>query len=408
MHVVLVGPRAEVIDALHRDGHETTVLYEAAQRDRVRQSESLIARRCVVDSYGKTESLWSALHHLGVADRVDAVLTANELAVVSTALLGARLGAISVDPQVALVCRDKAIQKARWADAGIPTARWHVLTNGAESVEQVRDALTTAGLKPPLVIKPLAAGGAESVSRADSYAEVFTKAKDNPQLSRLMVEEFLDGPEWHFDGIVEGGRVTDLMVSRYGEPLLTTKDGQPSRSVALPPRRHPRTYRHAHNLTTRAIDALGYTKGVFHFEAFGLPDAFVASELGIRPGGSLVGMTAERVLGVDLWAASVRLFTGDELGRRTVDQDVVHGWFHLPSIPGVPNLVTEDDVRAIPGVGTVVMRVRPGEPMPDMTETTSAGIGFVSVTAPTETECRLVMDKVIAHVRAVHGERLPA
>ena len=378
--------------------------------DRTPGVRELTARACAVDSYRVVESLWSAIHHLAPMPKVDAVLTTNEYAVVPAAILGAQLGAIAADPQVALACRDKAVQKARWQAAGVPTARWlvlpDVLPDVPDSAPRVAELLAAAGLEPPVVVKPLAAGGGISVSVAHSADEVVAAAGAHDDLRRILVEEFVDAPEWHVDGVVQDGSITAMMVSQYGEPLLCTKQGRPMRSIAYPPATHPGLYAEAAQVTSRALAALGVTTSVFHFELFGRPGAFVANELACRPGGSMLGRVAEKTIGVDLWAAATQLYTGDELEPVAHEPDRVHGWTHLPSVPGRPNTVREQDVRAVAGVDRVVL-LPPGALMQDMSETTSTGIGYAVVSAPDRAACQAAMDELVARVWAIHAGRRP-
>ncbi|WP_369275975.1 acetyl-CoA carboxylase biotin carboxylase subunit family protein [Streptomyces sp. R11] len=403
MHVLLVGARPETVVGLHRGGHDITLLYEAWEAARMSgnpELEGCIARKCAVDSYRNVESLWSGIDHLKPLPKIDAALTVSEYAVVPTAILGKQIGAIGLDPAVAMACRDKAIQKTLWTESGIPTAKFLVLPDAAEQRE-VEKLLDRADLHAPFVIKPLAAGGSENVSVVDSPAEIAAYAEANPHMRRLLVEEHITAPEWHFDGIVKDGRITNLMVSRYVEPLLCTKRGEPSRSVALPPLKNLDLYAEVEEFTTRALAALSHSVGVFHFEAFGQQGSFIASELACRPGGSLVGAVAEKTIGVDLWAAATQLFTNDEPEVREVESGLVHGWVNLPSIPGIPNMVREEDLTRINGVGQVSVTPQ-GRMMYDMSETTSTGIGFATVSASDDAECRRVMDAVIATVRNIH------
>ncbi|MBT2480473.1 acetyl-CoA carboxylase biotin carboxylase subunit family protein [Streptomyces sp. ISL-94] len=408
MHVLHIGAHPKAIRGLYRGGHEITVLYEAADGDRMYRTpglRELATRACAVDSYRHVEALWSALHHLGPMPKVDAVLTTNEYGVVGSAILGKQLDAIALDPAVALACRDKALQKTKWREADVPTAKFVVLPEAAaQSVDAVRTLLAAAGLEFPVVVKPPAAGGAESVSVAETAHDIVRVARHDPQLRRVLVEEFIDGPEWHFDGIIQNGSIGRLMVSRYGEPLLCTKQGEPTRSMGLPPAKHRGAYAAANEFATRALKALGLETGVFHFEAFGHPGEFVANELACRPGGSGLWTVAEKTIGLDLFAAATQLFTGDEVETLTASPDKVHGWVHLPSVAGFPNTVHEADIRAIPGVDDVVL-VPLGVPMRDMSETSSAGIGYATVAAADEAECWHVMAEAVARVRAIHDER---
>lgn len=413
MHVLHIGARPEAIRGLHRGGHEITVLYEAAdgrRMDRHPGLRALAARACAVDSYRVVESLWSAVHHLdqlAPLPKVDAVLTTHEYAVVPAAVLGAQLGAIAADPRTALACRDKAVQKTRWQAAGIPTARHLVLTDALTDAARIERLLAAAGLEFPVVVKPTAAGGGISVSVAHSAPEVVAAAGAHDDLRRVLVEEFVDAPEWHVDGVVRDGRVERLMVSQYGEPLLCTKAGRPMRSISYPPAGHPELYAEAAELATRALAALGVATSVFHFELFGGPGAFVANELACRPGGSMLGRVAEKAVGVDLWAAATQLYTGDLVETLAVE-DGVHGWTHLPSVPGQVNRVREEDVlAAAPGVDSTVL-LQVGAPMRDMAESTSTGIGYAVVSAPDRAACHAAMDALVARVWELHRARRPA
>ncbi|MEV5137724.1 hypothetical protein AB0K71_05400 [Streptomyces syringium] len=365
----------------------------------------MVARRCVVDCYEKLESLWSGLDCLGPAEPVGAVLAAHERAVVSAAVLGTHLGAAAVDPAVAMACRDKAMQKSRWFRAGVPTARWCVMPNGAGSARQVREALSAAGLALPVVVKPPLGGGSLHVSVADSHAAVHDRADTTDELNRPLVEQWIDGPEWHFDGLVRQGRITDLMVSRYLTPPIRTGAGAPVRSVTLPPAVHGETYAEAMAFSLRAVGALGLARGVFHLEVFGEPGRFVAGELACRPGGTLIGRVGESVLGLDLWAASARLFTGDDIVRKDVDPGQAHGWFHLPSVAGVRNAVTPADILGVAGVTSVSMKTPVGAVMGGMLKSSAAGIGAATVSGPTEEACRQAMDSVVEKVLEIHEER---
>jgi biotin carboxylase len=412
MHVLHIGARPEALRALHRGGHEITVLYEAGdgrRMDRTPGLRALATRACAVDSYRVVESLWSAIHHLdqlAPLPKVDAVLTTHEYAVVPAAVLGAQLGAIAADPEMALACRDKAVQKRRWQAAGIRTARHLVLTDALTDAARVAELVAAAGLAFPVIVKPVAAGGGIAVSVARSAEEVVAAAGADDDLRRILVEEFVDAPEWHVDGVVRDGAIEAMMVSQYGEPLLCTKQGRPMRSVSYPPTGHPELYAEAAEITGRALAALGVATSVFHFELFGGPGAFVANELACRPGGSMLGRVAEKTIGVDLWAAATQLYTGDPV-EALRGADGVHGWTHLPSVPGQVNRVREDDIRAaVPGVDrTVLLPV--GAPMGDMSETTSTGIGYAVVSAPDRAACHAAMDALVARVWELHAARRP-
>lgn len=403
MHVVLVGPREEVVRGLRADGHEITVLYEAGHRGRVSDLATQVDRACAVDSYTKVESLWSAIHHLAPMNPVGAVVTTTEWAVVPTAILGQLVGAKSISPPQALACRDKAIQKEKWNSVGIPTASWCVLRNGMRSTSEAKRCLSESGLHFPVVVKPLAEGASKSVAVVRDIDQLQEAAASIDDGGRALLEQFVDGPEWHFDGVIDNGKLYAFMVSRYSEPLLCTKYGRPIRSITLTPSLNRDIYAETAEFTDRALRALGLACGVFHLEVFGKPSAFVASELACRPGGGIVGLMTERVIGVDLYAASARIITGDHIPRLRGESEMTHGWTILPTAPGKLNFVEKEEIMEVPGVNTVIMRLKRGSPMRDMAVASTTGVGFAAVEGRSVEDCQRAIDEVVSVVEKMHA-----
>ncbi|MEU3963297.1 hypothetical protein AB0F42_26405 [Streptomyces buecherae] len=68
------------------------------------------------------------------------------------------------------------------------------MLNGAASERQVREALTAAGLKLPVVVKPPLGGGSLHVSVANSHAAVRDRVDSTDELYHPLVEQRIDGP----------------------------------------------------------------------------------------------------------------------------------------------------------------------------------------------------------------------
>ncbi|MFE0463837.1 hypothetical protein ACFW1A_31740 [Kitasatospora sp. NPDC058965] len=399
MHVVLIGARTEAVQALLDGGHRVTLLYEGGEHARVAALRDRLAHACAVDSYLVVESLWSALHQVGaLAEGVDAVVSVQENGMVPAALLGRQLGARALDPELALRCRDKAVQKAAWRAAGVPTADWLLLPDAGAGPEPVSAAVARAGLTAPYVVKPTAGAATIGVALAPDGpaldALVTDLIADAPERRRLLVESWVAGPEWHADGLVRDGRPTALLLSRYRSPLIETKQGTPTATVALLPDQHPELYREVTALTDRALAALGHTDGVFHFELFGGPGEFTAGELAARPGGHFIGSLTRRVLGIDVWAAAVHLLLGEPVPAGPAGTEVV-GFTDIPTVAGQPNRLTRAQVERIPGVVELEIKIQPGAPMPDMRANSGIRIGTALVAAPTEQDCLAALDQVV-------------
>ncbi|WP_329561380.1 hypothetical protein [Kitasatospora sp. NBC_01266] len=399
MHVVLIGARPEAARALLDGGHRVTLLYEGTEHARLPALRARLAHACAVDSYLVVESLWSALHHVGaLADGVDAVVSVQEHGMVPAALLGRLLGARALAPELALRCRDKALQKAAWRAAGVPTADWLVLPDAGAEAEPVSRTVARAGVTAPYVVKPTAGAATIGVAAAADGPALDRLAAeliaDSQTRRRLLVESRVPGDEWHADGLVRDGALEALLVSRYRTPLIETKQGHPSSTVSLLPRRHPEVYREVADLTRRALAALGHGDGVFHFEFFGAPGAFTAGELAARPGGHYIGALVQRVLGVDIWAAAARILLGEPVPVAAGAGQRVVGFTDIPTVAGRPNRLTREEVESIPGVVELEIKIPPGEVMPDMSANSGIRIGTALVEAATEQDCLAALDQV--------------
>lgn len=409
MNVVLMGARSEAVDALLNAGHRTTLLHEPWEEANVAPRRDRLAHACVVDSYLSVESLWSDLHHAGaISAGIDVIVSVGEYGVVPAAILGRLVGAQSLDPSVAHRCRDKALQKAAWRSAGIPIAQWVVLADAVAHPDSVRESVVAAKLEKPFIVKPISGTGTRNVSLAQDENELLAvvarQAVDDKSL-RLMIEERIQGAEWHFDGIVTRGDLHTLLVSRYLSPLIDTKNGHPTATVSFQPARHEDLYDAARDITRRALSALGLNDGVFHFEVFAKDGTldFVAGELAARPGGNWISKIVQKVTGVDIWAAATQVFTGDNIERAAPVSRSVFGYTHLPTLPGGVNRVISAEIEHLPGVTEVLLRIPYGEVMPDMRTSSATSLGLVMIEAPSVRECESAMARVVSKVMEVNG-----
>jgi phosphoribosylamine--glycine ligase len=101
----------------------------------------------------------------------------------------------------------KAFAKQVMAEAGVPTAAALVLTDADEAV----DALAVAA--PPYVVKAdgLAAGKGVHVGLDLAEAQAFARDALAAPGSRLVLEEFLDGPEVSLFAVTDGTTVVPLL-----------------------------------------------------------------------------------------------------------------------------------------------------------------------------------------------------
>jgi hypothetical protein len=408
MHVVLLGAWPAAFEALLRSGHQVSVLYENNENNQSRIAPYLnqFTYKCVVDSYMRVESLWSALYHSGaIGDGVDAVVPLFEAAIVPGATLGALVGAASLEPIVALRCRDKAVQKAAWDNARVPTARHLVTTDPNEDLTMLTQE---AGMMPPFIVKPVDGRGAMETFRIPDVTSLTETVRDiqrrRPELARLLVEEEIQGTEWIIDGMVRDGEIRWILLSRYQSPVIDTTVQNPLRVSSFPPARYISWYKSATEFAQRSVNALGLRDSVFHLEAFGEPDHFVAGELAARTGGGMLPNMAHRALGIDVWECAVKAVIRERIEIPQAPSEKFFAFVGIPINPGRKNFIERADLATIPGVVEVDIDIRSGETMPDRLDNSTVWVGTALVEGRSETECHEILNRVIETAHMVNGK----
>ncbi|WP_381562670.1 acetyl-CoA carboxylase biotin carboxylase subunit family protein [Streptomyces eurythermus] len=347
--VLLLGWNAgRAAAALAGLGARVTCAAEPSEAAAARGS-GLIAETVVVTDSADTEAVLAGLARSGHAPHdYAAVAPSQETRVVAAAVLGALGGAAAPPLDSALALRDKAVQKRLIRAAGIPTAASAVAASAVD--------VPLVPLRFPVVVKSPGGQASLGTERLDSRAHARTWTYRAGHDGPWQVEEFVPGAEVHLDGVVRGGELTALAVSRYLGNVLTTHNGAPMGSVVTDPRRAPDLYRHGRSLTARALAALGHRDGVFHLEAFEQPDgSLVFGECAGRVAGGRIDEVVRRKLGVDLhqqWAAA--LLARPAPPPRTPPSDDAFGFVRLSAAPGVVDEAPATrEILARPGVVTV-------------------------------------------------------
>lgn len=220
------------------------------------------------------------------------------------------LGLPGISRQAAINFRDKNRMKDVFTAAGLPCAR-HALVASADAA---RSAAATLGF--PLVAKPPAGAGARSTFRLndprqlEEYLHRHTPHAADP----VLFEEFLQGDEYSFDSVMQGGRVVWSSISSYRpSPLTVLENPWIQWCVLLPREIDGAEFAPIQRDGARALQALGLRDGMTHMEWFRRPDGSIAiSEVAARPPGaqftSLISWACDR----DFYQAWPRLMIFDE------------------------------------------------------------------------------------------------
>lgn len=165
--------------------------------------------------------------------KFDAIVTSRDEAMLWTALAAQRLGLPGLAPEVAIVTRDKAKMRACFVEAGLNVPRYVKLERD-QPVELPRE------MAFPVVVKPTGGCSSQGVIRVDaevglapavarvraindSALEIYNRdpgkfEADAPGWGAVIVEEYLDGPEYVLEAIASKGRVHILSIGYKGNP----------------------------------------------------------------------------------------------------------------------------------------------------------------------------------------------
>ncbi|MFF3209527.1 ATP-grasp domain-containing protein [Streptomyces sp. NPDC002886] len=240
----------------------------------------------------------------------DGITTLYDPAVPFVADAAEALGLPGLGSETARAVQDKRIMRRRLAEAGLNVPDFVVLDDPDDWADAAR-------LTFPVVVKPANGFSSLGVTKADDprqlravVEEVWQICRDNlSHVAGLVVEEYLDGPEFAVESLAHRGEVQVLSIGYKGQPVGPHFEEGVYRA---PAQLAPHVQEDLVREVVAAHAALGVTDGPTHTELRlregGRPYLL---ELGARVGGSGVShYIAAHVTGADLAADALRIAAG--------------------------------------------------------------------------------------------------
>lgn len=268
-----------------------------------------------VDTYD-SPALVAAARKVAATREVRGVVCWGDRDVEGVAAVAAALNLPGHSPEAARAARNKAVFRARLAEAA-PS-----LSVQTRLVDPTREVLTLPeGMTFPVVVKPAGASASKGVfvvRDADSLREAgerlaaFTRPEVDPIFryypAQVLIEEFIDGSEHSVEGLVQGGELISAVVTDKWVASDFAVEYQERHPSALPQTTEQRVV----DATRQAVAALGLGTGVFHLELrVTAGGAIKLLECNARTGGGYI--TSHMVAltrGYDFLDATLRLACG--------------------------------------------------------------------------------------------------
>ena len=348
--------------------------------------------RLIASTYDVAETVAAAQHYHHTVRPIDGVITIGSDVPLTVASVADRLGLISIPIEAARLAQDKLAMKRRFVEAGI-SVPWFAAISSPQALKNI---VATRGSS--LVVKPVDSRGSRGVQRLSPGMDldaVWERAVTQSPTQRVMVEEFLPGPQISTESIlIDGEGFTPGFsdrnyeyLERYAPFFIENGGDLPS---ALPDR--------VQEAVKRTAEAAGRALGIRTGNVKG--DIVVVNgkphviELAARASGGYF-CTREIPLntGVDFIGAVIKIAVGEHVSAedlRPKRLTPIVQRYAFPRPGRVSSIAGLDDARRVPGIEEVIVTVEPGD----------------EISAPTHSGCTAAM--VLATGNSVEAARTSA
>ncbi|MEJ2664573.1 MAG: ATP-grasp domain-containing protein [Spirochaetia bacterium] len=302
------------------------------------------------------EEITGVLERYARENGLDGVFTAGTDFSTSVAYAAERLGLPGIPYEVALDATDKGRMREVFKANHVPSPDFRCIT------AETRLAELEGELRFPVVVKPADNMGARGVVKAESPDQLRQAVSRGFMYSRshkVIIEEYVEGPEFSLDAIVYKGEITVCGVA--------------DRDIRFPPyfvemgHTMPTAYNRAtvsavEKVFCQGIKALGITNGAAKGDIKLSGQGPVVGEIAARlSGGYMSGWTFPYAYGVRVTEAAMRIAVGLPPFSLEPNYHCVSAERAFISIPGeIRAIYGTDEAGNLPGVMDLFLRVAPG------------------------------------------------
>ncbi|KWK06574.1 ATP-grasp domain-containing protein [Burkholderia stagnalis] len=245
----------------------------------------LPCRRIALSPDAEHDLVQAVLTHVSPDDGFHAVIALSEYGILEACRIRTALGIAGPAYEQIELVRDKVKMKQRIAEAGViryprfierpedvPGRKWH-----GRTISKPRDGASSRGI----VVH-------------DSFEQAIDYLECQHGWAGHEIEEYIDAPLYHFDGVVVDGKIEHFLASRYINTPLAYLSGEPVGSFQVAPNPVFETF------SRQVVEALGIRHGCIHIEAFFNGEACIFLEAANRLGGARIVETHQLRTGVHL------------------------------------------------------------------------------------------------------------
>ena len=316
--------------------------------------------------------------------RIDGVMTlASDMPMRTVARVGWKLGLPAISESAAFRATDKFAMREALFSAGVPVPLFFAVRTYVE-YQQVVAQLGA----PCWIIKPADSSGSRGVHlvsstlSVDAQERLFADSLSYSRSGKVMVEEFMTGPEISVESLTIHGETQILAIT----DKLIVGNGNFTEIGHTQPSALPQEVQNAVcTVVKKTVQAIGIDYSPSHTELKITPDGPKVVEIGARMGGD--NITTHLVplsTGIDMVAACIDIALGQPVKPYILKPNNAAIRYFQPPAGVIRSICGVDEARKLPGVKEVVLLRKVGESVPQITSSTDR-IGFV-IAQGTETE----------------------
>jgi biotin carboxylase len=290
---------------------------------------------------------------------LDGIFTAGTDFSLSVAFIAENLGLPGIPAEVALNATNKARMRELFAARGIPSPAF--ISCGRDGLDRL---LSFPG-NFPVVVKPVDNMGARGVQMVQNPSDLKAACEKALAFSRsgsVIVEEFINGPEFSVDALVYQGRIHAFGIADrhiYFPPFFVEL------GHTFPSCAGEKVLKDVEEVFRQGIEALGIDNGAAKGDIFHTGGGAVVGEIAARlSGGYMSGWTCPYACGVDITEAAMNIALGLPPGDLSPRRAWTSAERAFISIPGAAaGVLGLEQALEVPGIQDVFTRTEAGSPV---------------------------------------------
>lgn len=350
---------------------------------------------CYADSYYNASTMDEDAVLAAAEDYLpDGIMTlATDMPMRGVAKASDKLNLHSISYDTAVKATDKYEMIKAFKEHNVPSP-WFF---AADSFEELKAHLSDISF--PCIIKPTDNAGSHGVAKVYSSLELlksYDYAHSSSRHGKVIVEEYLDGPEVSVEVMVVNGIVKILQIT----DKITTEAPHFVEMGHTQPSRLPLTTLEAiRSVAVSACKAIGINKGPAHVEMKVTQRGPVMIELGARMGGD--NITTHLVplsTGIDMVESTIKIALGEEANlEQTLHCGAAIRYFAAP-LGTITKIEGIDEAKKIHGIKQITFTKDIGEKSTPI-RCSNDRIGFVIAQGKNAQEAALICEEALSVVR---------